>query len=135
MSNPEKPPGSIDFQLTDFDEARHALDLPPPGVIEAQQLRPDYWTTRRRSAVPTDRALTGHTMDWVIRMPREVRPVQLCERFPRVANACALAWTDPQQCENLMKSLLADQRGHRQGFPSEVKAELERLEKYRTTGA
>jgi len=134
MSNREIPPGSIDFELTDLSDARRALDLPPPGLVEAQQLQPDYWTARRRSQLPTDRALTGAAMDWVVRLPAEVRPLILCERFPRVANACAQAWVNPEHRASLLAGLLTDRRGKRRGFPAEVQAELERLERYVATG-
>ena len=41
MSNPAPPkpappPGSIDFELTDFDDARQAMDELPAGVAEVQ---------------------------------------------------------------------------------------------------
>ena len=133
MSNSKPPPGSLDFQLTDLDDARRALELPPDGLIESQQMAPDYWTVRRRSAVPTDRALTGDTMDWVVHLPSEVRPIVLCERFPRVANAIAQTWMRRDHCESLLAGLLTDRRGKRRGFPDEVQVEIERLARYRVT--
>ena len=135
MSNRPKPPGSLDFEFIDLDEARRVLDLPPEGLVEAQQLEPDYWTMRRRSPLPTDRALTGETMDWVVGLPADVRPVKLCERFPRVANAVAQAWAKPEHLAALLGGLLHDRRGKRRGFPVEVQTELERLGQYRATGA
>ena len=135
MPNHPVPPGSIDFQLTDLDEARRVLELPPDGLVEAQQLAPDYWTVRRRSQTPTDRALTGETMDWVVRLPAEVRPVKLCEKFPRVANAVAQAWPNPAHCDSLLAGMLTDRRGKRRGFPPEVQLELERLASHRASHA
>lgn len=131
MSNSKPPPGSLDFELTDLGDARRALDLPPDGLIEAQQMAPDYWTARRRSAVPTDRALTGEAMDWVVHLPAELRPIALCEGFPRVANAIAQAWAIRAHCESLLASMLTDKRGRRRGFPAEVQLEIERLASYR----
>jgi hypothetical protein len=131
MSNSKPPPGSLDFELTDLGDARRILDLPPDGVIEAQQMAPDYWTRRRRSPVPTDRALTGEAMDWVVRLPTEQRPIVLCERFPRVANAIAQSWSKSDQCKSLLASLLTDQRGKRMGFPAEVQVEIDRLARFR----
>ena len=127
MPDSPRPPGSIDFELTDFTDARHSLNQPPEGLIEAQRLAPDYWVERRRSSLPSDRALTGHTMEWVMRLPSELRPVQLCERFPRVANAIALASTDSAQEQRMLTSLLTDRRGKRRGFPADVHLELERI--------
>jgi hypothetical protein len=133
MPNSTSPPGSLDFELTDLGDARRTLDLLPPGVIEAQQMAPDYWTIRRRSPVPTDRALTGEAMHWVVHLPVEVRPIALCERFPRVANDLAQTWSKRDYCENLLASLLSDRRGKRRGFPTEVRVEIERLAQYRQT--
>ena len=135
MPNLPKPPGSIDFQLTDLEDARRTLDLPSDGLVEAQRLAPDYWTLRRRSPMPTDRALAGDTMDWIMRLPADLRPAKLCERFPRVANAIAQAWANPDHCEGLLAGLLTDRRGKRRGFPPEVQLELDRLGAYRASGA
>jgi hypothetical protein len=137
MSDPTTPPGSpefeFEFELTDFDEARRILDLPPAGVAESRQLGPDYWAPRRRLPAPMDRALTGDTMGWVIGLPSDVRPGQLCERFPRIANAVAQAWATKDQFESLLADLLTDRRGRRHGLPIEVQHELERLKRYRAT--
>ena len=127
MPDSSRPLGSIDFELTDFTDARHTLDQPPEGLIEAQRLAPDYWVQRRRALLPSDRALTGHTMEWVMRLPSELRPIQLCERFPRVANSIALASTDSVQEQRVLTSLLTDRRGKRRGFPADVQLELERI--------
>ena len=135
MSNRPKPPGSIDFELTDIDEARRILELPPEGLSAAQELAPDYWTVRRRSPLPSDRALTGPTMDWMMSLPVPVRPLKLSERFPRVANTIAQAWANPEHCASLLAGLLTDKRGKRRGFPIEVQLELERLGAHRATGA
>lgn len=135
MSNRPAPPGSIDFQLTDLDEARRVLDLPPDGLVEAQRLAPDYWTVRRRSPMPTDRALAGETMDWVMRLPADARPIQLCEKFPRIANAVAQAWADRSHSESLLAGMLTDRRGKRRGFPPEIQLELERLAAHRASVA
>lgn len=127
MSNRSPPPDSIDFQLTDFEDARHALDQLPEGLIESQRVAPDYWLTRRRAPVPTDRALTGSAMVWVMNLPPEVRPAKLCEKYPRVVNAIAVAASDSHQYQAMLSSLLKDLRGHRKGFSIEVHAEIERL--------
>ena len=96
-------------------------------------MAPDYWTLRRRSPVPTDRALTGEAMDWVVHLPADVRPIVLCERFPRIANAIAQTWARREHCESLLAALLTDRRGKRRGFPAEVQVEIERLARYRVT--
>ena len=132
MSTRQTPPGSIDYQLTDLDEARRVLDLLPDGIVAARQL-PDFWTLRRRTPAPMDRTLTAAAMDWVMELPSEVRPVRLCQRFPRLGNALAHAWATRDHCESLLAALLTDRRGKRRGFASEVRLELERLGAYRAT--
>ncbi|TMH08550.1 MAG: hypothetical protein E6H58_13270 [Betaproteobacteria bacterium] len=131
---PPKPPGfpdSIDFELTDFADARHALDEVPPGVIEVQQLKPGYWEQRRRKSVATDKALTGGSLDWIMGMPPELRPAVLADRYPRVVNMVAAAWTDVERCITTLDELIVDHRGGRKGFSVEVDSELRALRRYR----
>jgi len=133
MSTTPIPPGSIEFELTDLGDARRALEELPEGLELLHQSAPDYWALRRRAATPTDRALSGPTMDWMGGLPADVRPLKLCERFPRIANAVAQAWPNAGHCESLFAGLLTDRRGKRRGFPVEVQAELERLGHYRAS--
>jgi hypothetical protein len=126
------PPGSIEFELTDVSDARHALEDLPAGVREREQLEPGFWEQRRRKLEAADRALTGSAIDWLIKLPADVRPRELCEQFPRVVNVIAQAWYDGAQGDALLKRLLTDERGGRRGFPAEVEAELRRLAMHRS---
>jgi len=122
------PPGSIDFELTDFADARHALDDLPPGVSEVQHLlQPGYWEQRRRKPVASDRALTGVALDWLIHLPPAARPANLAERYPRVVNAIAGRWDNLERSLLMLEDLIVDHRGGRKGFASEVDAELRAL--------
>ncbi len=132
MHTPQRHPGSIDFEPTDLSEARKVLDLLPDGVVEATKTA-DFWVGRRRKPEPTDRALAGSTIDWLVGLPRIVRPTTLCEQFPRLANALAHAWPDRQRCDELIASLRADQRNGRKGFAPTIRLEIERLRAFRTT--
>jgi hypothetical protein len=129
-----RPPGAIDFELTDLSAARSVLDDLPEGVLEVERLQPGYWEARRRKPVPSDRALTGAAMDWLIRLPAQVRPQALVEQFPRVVNAIAQVWSDPAAGPRAMARLLTDDRGGRRGFPPEVERELRQLADYRKRG-
>ncbi len=124
---PARPPGSIDFELTDFEDARHVLDDLPPGLVEAKHMQPGFWEEQRRKAVATDRALTGAAMDWVIRLPPPLRPHATCEQFPRVANAIASAWADAAYSVQVLDHMINDYRGGRRGFPAAVQQELAAL--------
>ena len=123
---PPKPRSldSIDFELTDFEDARHVLDDLPPGVVESKHLQPGYWEEQRRKPVATDRALTGMAMDWVIRLPPALRPHAMCEQFPRVVNAIAGAWGDVAYAGQVLEHMINDYRGGRRGFPASVQQEL-----------
>lgn len=129
---PPDPSQPLDFDLTDISDARHALDELPPGITAVQAQQPGFWESRRRRAVPTDRALAGATMEWVVNLPPPLRPQQLCERYPRVANQLAAAWLDDESAASCFESLLNSRRLFRKGFPPEVAEEIVRLRDYRS---
>ena len=124
------PPGSIDFEITDFDAARQVLNDLPPGVAEVKYMQPGFWEQQRRKTTPTDRALTGMAMDWVIGLPPALRPHVTCEHFPRVVNAIASAWADTAYSLQVLDHMINDYRGGRRGFPAAVKQELTKLLSY-----
>ena len=121
------PPGSIDFEITDFEHARQALDELPPGIAEVKHLQPGFWEQQRRKPTPADRALTGAAMDWVIGLPPALRPHITCEQFPRVVNAIASAWADTSHSLQVLEHMINDYRGGRRGFPAGVQQELAAL--------
>ena len=132
MSNPQppkpsRPPGSIDFELTDFDDARQAMNELPAGVAEVQHMRPKFWEDQRRKSTPTDRALTGSAIDWIIGLPPGLRPHLTCEQFPRVINAIAGSWSDVAYSLQVLDHMIRDYRGGRRGFPTSVQRELAAL--------
>lgn len=126
---PPAPPGSIDFEITDFDDARRALDELPPGIAEVQAINSGFgnWETKRRKPLPSDRALTGTAMDWVVSLPPNLRPHTACEQFPRVINAIAESWSDLPFSLQVIDHMITDYRGGRRGFPPSVLAELRAL--------
>lgn len=119
--------GGFDFAPTDFADARRALDELPAGVTTARTLEPGYWDRMRRPSQPSDRALSGEAIQWVLSLPLQMRPKALVDRFPRIANRLAACWSRPADREALLHDLLVDRRGRRRGFPAEVTAELEVL--------
>ena len=120
------PLGVIEFELTDIADARRAHDTLPEGVDKLPALAPDYWEQRRRKPLPTDRALNGATIDWLLKLPLSLRPRELCDRYPRAANALAAAWHGDERAA-VLDDLLSDRRGRRRGFPPEIRSELEAL--------
>jgi hypothetical protein len=132
-----KPPSSkpaldaIDYEPTDFWEARVAHDQLPPGVDEFGRMQPGYWEERRRRSMATDRALTGRSLEWLIRLPAVVRPEALRDQFPRIVNALSERWPDHDGVLQFFEHLLNDPRPGRKGFPAPVQRELELLCEYR----
>jgi len=134
MMNPSTKPapladGALEFELTDFSEARMALEELPEGLQAASSLRANRWESKRRPRLPTDRALVGRTLDWILALPAAARPKKLADSSPRIANAIAERWDEPMRASAYIDDLLTDRRGGRRGLPPEVKEELELLQK------
>lgn len=127
-----KPPGSIDFEPTDFEQARAALEEPPAGVKAVKRLDAKDWFKRRRPADARDVRLTPLAIGWLDRLPPEVRPLDLPRAYPRLANQLAEAWNDVDGCLAMLGDLVVDQRGDRRGFPSRVALELVALRDHRS---
>jgi hypothetical protein len=127
MNSRPAPPGSIEFELTDLQDARLALEELPEGVDRVPKLASNYWEQRRRRPQATDRALQGSTIEWLLKLPAPLRPRELCDRYPRAANAVATAWKDADDRAAVLDELLSDRRGNRRGFPPEVTSELQAL--------
>jgi hypothetical protein len=123
----------IEFELTDIGEARAAHDLPPPGLVEASRLQPDYYQKRRRAPLATDRALTGCSLDWLMQLPPMLRPDAMCERFPRIVNSISESWHDTEKALDVFEHLLSSRRTGRRGFPTDVLREIEMLCEHRVT--
>jgi hypothetical protein len=78
-----------------------------------------------------DLMLSEHTVAWAGNLPPGLRPDELLQRYPRVANRLALCWSDVTLTSHLFNGLLVDTRGGRKGFPAPVLAELIRLRQHR----
>jgi hypothetical protein len=121
-----KAPDALEFELTDFDDARRAHEALPDGVDKLPELEPNFWEQRRRKPQPTDRALAGYSIDWLLALPPSLRPKLLCESYPRAVNAIAAAAPGDERCA-VLAELLSDRRGRRHGFPERERLEIEAL--------
>jgi len=143
MDQPKKPsvsPASslqddgLEFELTDFEEARRILDRESLSQFDLSTVAPpERWKRLRRAKLPTDRALTGRAIDWLLALPSTVRPQNLSQQFPRITNALADVWHEPQQGLAALDKLLCDGRQGRKGFPAVVRDELIALRNWKQT--
>ena len=137
MDPQKKEPGSpasplqdegLEFELTDLGEARRVLDEESISQFEvASVVSPDHWKRVRRDKLPTDRALGGQAIDWLIGLEPSLRPQKLSAQFPRIVNALAAVWHDPAERQALLEKLVKGERKGRKGFPLEVLYELAAL--------
>lgn len=81
----------------------------------------------RSAPRPEDQRLTLEADLWMLRLPAEVRPRELAERYPRLVNRLAAAWPSEGDTDAVFDDLLRDRRGDRQGFAPEVRRELRLL--------
>ncbi len=115
----------FEFELTDIDEARRILDTESVSQFDVASIAmPERWKKLRRGTVPTDRALTGRAIDWLLALPPTLHPESLSRQFPRIVNALAEVWHEPEQCQVALDRLLGNARKGRQGFPVAVNDEL-----------
>ena len=115
----------LEFELTDIDEARRILDTESISQFDVATLvPPEHWKKHRREKLPSDRALTGAAIDWLMALPPSLRPQNLSRHFPRIVNALAEVWDEPEPCQAALDGLLCGGRKGRKGFPPAVHAEL-----------
>lgn len=123
---PFKSSGAIEFEFTDVKDAHRVAEQSVAGA-GIQHLMPGYWEEQRRKPTPSDRALTGAGIDWVLALPIGARPKALCEQFPRIVNHLAEHWHDLPNTQLALMRLLADERGQRKGFSLQIQQEIGRL--------
>lgn len=115
----------LEFEITDFGEAKRVLDDESISQFHvATVASPAQWKRIRRAPLPTDRALSGQAIDWLMSLPAELRPQELSAQFPRIANDLAAVWHEPVECQATLDKLLGDERKGRTGFPPQVHDEL-----------
>lgn len=123
---PFNPSGLIEFEITDVNEARKEAEK-PAAIVALEKLLPGYWEEQRRPLAPSDRALTGKAIDWLMALPARARPKALSEQYPRIANHLAVHWGDLACTQLGLMRLLADERGGRKGFSLQIEQEIGRL--------
>src|SRR5206468_8332225 len=89
----------------------------------------DAEKSKQRKAAPMDAPLP-RTFTWMAKLPREVQPLELMRSYPRIANAMATIWNEPEAMSDFFDELLVDRRGNRKGFFPEITGELLALRAY-----
>jgi len=87
---------------------------------------------RRRKAQPVNVPLL-RTLDWVERLPFNVKPTALLRQYARIANVIAATWDDQNAFASYVDGLFRNDRGNRRGLPPDVLLELQALREYRAT--
>ena len=105
-------------------EARPVYEGMPQPVIERS------WPWMRARTQPNNDVLRSTTVTWMARLPKDMRPMALAGRYPRIANNIANFWRRVARCEEYLDSLVVDRRGGRTGFPPDVAQELSNLRRF-----
>ncbi len=121
------PSGLMEFEVVSIDEAREVIDALPPDVARVLESVPGYWQNNRRPPLATDRALTGRALEWLGRLPEDIRPHLTVLRYPRVINMIAGAWPVSAHRSDVFDHLLNDRRIGRRGFPVDIEREIAAL--------
>jgi hypothetical protein len=96
-------------------------------VVDRRHWSASDWARVRAPVRQRDLVLDERARRWLARLPADMRPDALAERFPRIVNRLAVLWRDAGLTEVLLVDLLTDTRGGRQGFPPAIVNELEVL--------
>ena len=100
----------------------------PRGPKPPELMTDSDWVRHRAPRRHRDETLSNAAVAWLARLPADFRPDALAARYPRIANLMALVWRDPGLIEQYLDELLVPKRPDRQGFPSEVAADLQSLQ-------
>ena len=112
---------TVEFQKRSIADARRESGAEPRQAGEGSY----PWT--RQPTRQDDDVLLDTTLTWMARLPKDVRPMVLARRYPRIANNIADTWRRVARCEEYLDTLVVDRRGNRTGFPPDVAQELNNL--------
>ena len=115
---------NLGFSDTDIAAYRHESDRDHVRLAPRRLKQDDGGRLLRSPPNPRDARLSDLALVWLHRLQADLRPLTLCEQFPRIANRLALCWDDRILTERVFDDLMEDRRGNRRGFPADVKREL-----------
>jgi hypothetical protein len=100
-----------------------------PQPVREKAPQPVPSVAALRKADPVNYLLPA-SKRWLMSLPREVRPLALATKYPRIVNLLAQQWNDHDACVAFFGHLLVDHRGNRQGFPVAVKSDVRIIQEY-----
>ena len=112
---------TVEFQKRSIADAQRVIEG------ESQQIIERSWPWMRARTQRNDDVLLNTTLTWLARLPKDVRPMVLAGRYPRIANNIADIWRRVARCEEYLDTLVVDHRGNRTGFSPDVAQELNNL--------
>ncbi|MET0682161.1 MAG: hypothetical protein ABWZ29_02330 [Casimicrobiaceae bacterium] len=115
---------TIEFQKQSIADARREID----GESHQASERSSPWPRQRTQQ--NNNVLLNTTLTWMARLPKDVRPMMLAQRYPRIANDIAGLWRRVARCEEYLDALVVDRRGNRTGFAPDLAQELNNLRGY-----
>jgi hypothetical protein len=90
----------------------------------------DRRADKRAPSNREDRILSLDAVDWLQSLPRDVRPYNLAQRYPRICNRLVERWKYPDLMIPYFEDLLMAGRGGRQGFPMTIAMEIAGLKEH-----
>jgi hypothetical protein len=115
----------LPFEKVSIEDAKKVLEA-ETGLKKVEE---KDWRWARKWRPPE--LLKEPTAVWLSSLPREVRPADLPQAYPRIANRLCDLWPHPEMCEQYFEQLLNDRSRRRSGFPKDVLAELQVLQQFR----
>jgi len=109
----------LEYKKVSIKEARKAMDHP-------LVLKEDWGDSRLPQSFERLSANTGR---WLLSLPKNVRPLELAKRFPRIANKIYQLRDQSRRLSFYLDDLLIVKRRQetRQGFPPRIASEIARL--------
>jgi len=95
--------------------------------IEGGSQQVDERSSMSERTQQDNNVLLNTTLTWMARLPKDMRPMALAGRYPRIANNIAEIWRRVARCEEYLDTLVIDRRGDRTGFTPDVAQELNNL--------
>jgi len=118
------------MKIFDYFRIRQARKMAAQARRRSAEAAARPSATSRAPVNAAPDALLPATSAWLRALPMRLKPLQLCNAYPRVANRIAFAWHDPTLVDGVFNELLLDNRGGRKGFPPGIAAEILRLHAY-----